>query len=676
MSVSVRSLSKRWAKLSMRQTLMLGAGLGIFLPALLLTYIQTTSRLESEVNQRVRVPMQLYSDVLSRGLAIAIWTLDTEVTAGLTDAVMRNPDVISVTVRDEFQKILVHKKSGLALQGGPLIEKRPIVREGLVIGYLELELTTARIQADIFQEIVKQALALVAQLAISFALIWLLFDWRMMRPLRALQADASRLGRGELAQPLQWRHADELGTLARGLDHMRTELSNLIAERDQKNDALTQELLVRQRTEAALSVSQAKFLAIFDGSPVAISVSQMGGEFTTLDVNGAWERLFCRSREAILGSSGAHNGMWVSQDVRREVLQRLAQNGVISRHQAWMQPGDGQPRILCEISGQVLAIAENAMLILAYEDVTDNHRQALNILGLNATLERRVGERTQELSEALAQLTTAQAELVRKEKMSALGSLVAGVAHELNTPVGNSLTVASTLQEHVKAFTSDIEKGITRSRLNAFLTAVSEGSDILMHSLHRAAELVASFKQVAVDQTSVNRRVFQLDAAVAEILLTLGPSIRKAQQAVHSAVPAGITMDSYPGPLAQILTNLIGNALLHAFDGRENGVVTLNVRRLNDAQVELTVSDNGCGIPDANLARVFDPFFTTKFGQGGSGLGLNIVYNLVTDMMGGELKVDSPPGQGAFFTIRLPLLAPAAAPEVPLRTVLGGALSR
>jgi len=676
MSVSVRSLSKRWAKLSMRQTLMLGAGLGIFLPALLLTYIQTTSRLESEVNQRVRVPMQLYSDVLSRGLAIAIWTLDTEVTAGLTDAVMRNPDVISVTVRDEFQKILVHKKSGLALQGGPLIEKRPIVREGLVIGYLELELTTARIQADIFQEIVKQALALVAQLAISFALIWLLFDWRMMRPLRALQADASRLGRGELAQPLQWRHADELGTLARGLDHMRTELSNLIAERDQKNDALTQELLVRQRTEAALSVSQAKFLAIFDGSPVAISVSQMGGEFTTLDVNGAWERLFCRSREAILGSSGAHNGMWVSQDVRREVLQRLAQNGVISRHQAWMQPGDGQPRILCEISGQVLAIAENAMLILAYEDVTDNHRQALNILGLNATLERRVGERTQELSEALAQLTTAQAELVRKEKMSALGSLVAGVAHELNTPVGNSLTVASTLQEHVKAFTSDIEKGITRSRLNAFLTAVSEGSDILMHSLHRAAELVASFKQVAVDQTSVNRRVFQLDAAIAEILLTLGPSIRKAQQAVHSAVPAGITMDSYPGPLAQILTNLIGNALLHAFDGRENGVVTLNVRRLNDAQVELTVSDNGCGIPHANLARVFDPFFTTKFGQGGSGLGLNIVYNLVTDMMGGELKVDSPPGQGACFTIRLPLLAPAAAPEVPLRTLLGGALSR
>jgi len=676
MSVSVRSLSKRWAKLSMRQTLMLGAGLGIFLPALLLTYIQTTSRLESEVNQRVRVPMQLYSDVLSRGLAIAIWTLDTEVTAGLTDAVMRNPDVISVTVRDEFQKILVHKKSGLALQGGPLIEKRPIVREGLVIGYLELELTTARIQADIFQEIVKQALALVAQLAISFALIWLLFDWRMMRPLRALQADASRLGRGELAQPLQWRHADELGTLARGLDHMRTELSNLIAERDQKNDALTQELLVRQRTEAALSVSQAKFLAIFDGSPVAISVSQMGGEFTTLDVNGAWERLFCRSREAILGSSGAHNGMWVSQDVRREVLQRLAQNGVISRHQAWMQPGDGQPRILCEISGQVLAIAENAMLILAYEDVTDNHRQALNILGLNATLERRVGERTQELSEALAQLTTAQAELVRKEKMSALGSLVAGVAHELNTPVGNSLTVASTLQEHVKAFTSDIEKGITRSRLNAFLTAVSEGSDILMHSLHRAAELVASFKQVAVDQTSVNRRVFQLDAAIAEILLTLGPSIRKAQQAVHSAVPAGITMDSYPGPLAQILTNLIGNALLHAFDGRENGVVTLNVRRLNDAQVELTVSDNGCGIPHANLARVFDPFLTRKFGQGGRGLGLNIVYNWVTDMMGGELKVDSPPGQGACFTIRLPLLAPAAAPEVPLRTLLGGALSR
>ncbi|MES2583487.1 MAG: ATP-binding protein [Pseudomonadota bacterium] len=660
----------------MRQTLMLGAGLGIFLPALLLTYFQTTSRLETEVNQRVRVPMQLYSDVLSRGLAIAIWTVDKDVTTGLTDAVMRNPDVVSVTVRDEFQKILVHKKSGLALQGTPLIEKRSIVHEGLVIGYLELELTTARIQADIFRDIAKQALALVAQLAISFALIWLLFDWRMMRPLRALQADASRLARGELTQPLQWRHADELGTLAQGLDHMRTELSSLIAERDQKNDALTQELLVRRRTEAALSVSQAKFLAIFDGSPVAISVSQMGGAFTILDVNGAWERLFGRSRDAILGTNGSHNGMWVSQDVRQEVLQALDQKGVVSRHQAWMQPGDGRPSILCEISGQVLAMAEHAMLILAYEDVTDKHQHALNILGLNATLERRVGERTQELSEALAQLTTAQSELVRKEKLSALGSLVAGVAHELNTPVGNSLTVASTLQEHVKAFTSDVEKGITRSRLNAFLTMVGEGSDILMHSLHRAAELVASFKQVAVDQASVNRRVFQLDAAVAEILLTLGPSIRKAQHTVHSVVPAGITMDSYPGPLAQILTNLIGNALLHAFDGHENGVVTLSVRQLDDAQVELTVSDNGGGIPMVNLTRVFDPFFTTKFGQGGSGLGLNIVYNLVTGMMGGDLKVDSPPGQGACFTITLPLVAPAAAPEVSLPTLLGDALSR
>lgn len=660
----------------MRQTLMLGAGLGIFLPALLFTYFQTASKLETEVNQRVRVPMQLYADVLSRGLAIAIWTLDNEVKTGLTDAVMRNPDVISVTVRDEFQKILIYKKSGLPVQGTPLIEKRPIAREGLAIGYLELEFTTARIEADIFQDFVKQAMALLAQLAISFALIWLLFDWRMMRPLRALQAEASRLARGELAQPLQWRHADELGALAQGLDHMRTDLSNLIAERDQKNDALTQELLVRRRTEAALGVSQAKFLAIFDGSPVAISVSQMGGAFTILDVNNAWERLFGRSREAILGSSGENNGMWVNQDARDEVLQALDQHGVVSRYRAWMQPGDGRPSILCEISVQVVSMPESAMLILAYEDVTDSHQQALNILGLNETLERRVGERTQELSEALSQLTTAQSELVRKEKMSALGSLVAGVAHELNTPVGNSLTVASTLQEHVKAFASDVEKGITRSRLNAFLTDVSEGSDILMHSLHRAAELVASFKQVAVDQTSVNRRVFQLDAAVAEILLTLGPSIRKAHHAVHSSVPAGITMDGYPGPLAQILTNLIGNAPLHAFDGRENGVVTLNVRRLNDTHVELTVSDNGGGIPNANLARVFDPFFTTKFGQGGSGLGLNIVYNLVTDMMGGHLRVDSPPGQGACFTITLPLVAPAAAPEVPSPTLLSGALSR
>jgi signal transduction histidine kinase len=182
-----------------------------------------------------------------------------------------------------------------------------------------------------------------------------------------------------------------------------------------------------------------------------------------------------------------------------------------------------------------------------------------------------------------------------------------------------------------------------------------QGTNILMRSLHHAAELVSSFKQVAVDQTSVNRRVFRLKETLNEILLTLGPSLRKTSHTVECVVPEDITMDSYPGPLGQIITNLINNALLHAFEGRQHGEIHIAAKLVQPGWVEISVADNGLGIPASHLDKVFDPFFTTKLGKGGSGLGLNIVYNLVNTSLGGRIQVTSPPGQGACFVLLLPL---------------------
>jgi len=176
---------------------------------------------------------------------------------------------------------------------------------------------------------------------------------------------------------------------------------------------------------------------------------------------------------------------------------------------------------------------------------------------------------------------------------------------------------------------------------------------------------VSSFKQVAVDQTSLNRRSFDLQSTVSEILLTLGPTIRKSNHQVECDIAPDIVMDSYPGPLGQILTNLINNALLHAFEGMERGTVQVSASLTADGAVRLLVSDNGAGIPQAHLARVFDPFFTTKLGQGGSGLGLNIVYNLVTKSLGGTVHVASNPGQGATFSMVLPRNAPVVAFDQP-----------
>ncbi len=274
---------------------------------------------------------------------------------------------------------------------------------------------------------------------------------------------------------------------------------------------------------------------------------------------------------------------------------------------------------------------------------------------LNASLEERIETRTVELSQT-------RDELARSERLAALGSLVAGVAHELNTPLGNSLTVASTMQDEADRFQQAMGQGIKRSTLDAYVANTREGLEILMNGLRKAVDLVGSFKQVAVDQTSINLRTFRLRETVGEILMTLGPTVRRTPHRIETDIPDGIVMTSFPGPLGQIITNLINNALLHGLHDTQPGKITLAARMRGTDTVVLTVSDSGVGIPEAHLNRVFDPFFTTKLGQGGSGLGLNIVYNLVTQTLGGTVRVESPPGQGACFIITLPAVVAIAAP--------------
>ncbi len=654
-----------WSLLSLRQILFLGAGVGILLPALLLAYYQITTKLDTEIDLRVRVPMQQYADVLASGVAVAIWNVDRAVAAELVDAVMRNPDVASVTVIDEYKEVFVRRQNLTSARSEVLREERQITYNNARVGQLSIELTTTRIERELRDNLMKLVAAIVAQVAISFAFIWLLFDHRIVRPLHELKEGALRLARGNLDQPLQWHRRDEIGSLAGGLDKMRSDLGALLAERDQKNQALQQELAERLRTEEALDLSRAKFSAIFDASPVAMTVSALGGDFALRDLNAAWVNLFGRSRESMLASADAELAVWKSARDRSSVMDVLARTGEVSRQACWMAGEAGQREILCEISGRVIAHGDEPLLILAYEDITAKHRYEENILALNASLEQRVALRTQELSSALDHLTTAQTELVRTEKMAALGSLVAGIAHELNTPIGNSLTVASTLQDQTRVFVTDMRRGLTRSRLEEYVGTIQEGAGILMRGLRHAADLVSSFKQVAVDQTSINRRRFDLLETVNEILLTMGPAIRKTNHVVECTIPDGIHLVSYPGPFGQVLTNLVNNALLHAFEGMERGVVTVSAVQQDDHWVAISVQDNGVGIPEHNLSRVFDPFFTTKLGRGGSGLGLNIVYNLVQDVLGGSITVtNSSSGNGARFTLILPVSAPVQ-PDPP-----------
>ncbi|MCM8594106.1 PAS domain S-box protein [Accumulibacter sp.] len=289
-------------------------------------------------------------------------------------------------------------------------------------------------------------------------------------------------------------------------------------------------------------------------------------------------------------------------------------------------------------------------------DITERKRVEEELARQREHLEERVVERTSELRQAMAQL-------VQAEKLAALGNLVAGVAHELNTPLGNARVAASVLAEQWSDFTAAVRDGkLSRSQLDRFLVRGREAIDLLERNSARAAELIGHFKQVAADQSSARRRTFDLQQTVQEMLVTLRLSFRNSEHRIDVDIPPGLEMDSYPGPLEQIITNLISNALTHGLAGVESGKVELQARPQGEGQVVLRCRDDGVGIPKAILSRIFEPFFTTRLGQGGSGLGLYIVYNLVTSVLGGTIEVVSTPREGATFTLVLPRVAPERSP--------------
>ncbi|MGA1855646.1 ATP-binding protein [Azospirillum sp. 11R-A] len=277
----------------------------------------------------------------------------------------------------------------------------------------------------------------------------------------------------------------------------------------------------------------------------------------------------------------------------------------------------------------------------------------------------------QELERAYADLKETQANLVQAEKMASLALLVAGVAHEINTPIGIAFGCATHLSGRTGMLAEGFERGtMKKSELAAYVATASESSRLIEQNLTRAAELIQSFKRVAVDQTSEERRRFDLLAYLEEVVTSLGPTLRKSRHRVGIACSPGIPMDSFPGALSQVVTNLVMNALTHAFPADSRGHMVIDVDEMAEGEVEIRFADDGVGIAAENLPKVFEPFFTTRRGSGGSGLGLHIVFNLVTQSLGGRISVDSVPGDGTTFTLRIPKTvippgSPAAATPSP-----------
>lgn len=282
-----------------------------------------------------------------------------------------------------------------------------------------------------------------------------------------------------------------------------------------------------------------------------------------------------------------------------------------------------------------------------------------------ATVNQELANRRREAEDALKRLEEAQETLVQSEKLASLGALVAGVAHEVNTPVGIALSCASHLADATDRLRRSVEAGGPgRQEFRRYLETAGDTADLILANCRRAAELIQGFKQVAVDRVSAERRRFDLRSYLQEVLLSLQPRLRQAGHAVRVECPEGMEVDGDPGALSQIVTNLTLNSLLHAYGEGDRGTIAITVDRPSPGTVRLVHRDDGKGIAPESLPHVFDPFFTTRRGSGGTGLGLHIAYNLATGPLGGRLSLDSTPGQGTAVTLMFPETAvfPETAP--------------
>ncbi|WP_438864558.1 ATP-binding protein [Neptunicella sp.] len=274
----------------------------------------------------------------------------------------------------------------------------------------------------------------------------------------------------------------------------------------------------------------------------------------------------------------------------------------------------------------------------------------------NQELERKVSQRTERLTNSLDELKAMQQNLIESEKMAALGRLVAGISHEVNTPIGIAVTGNSHSQYVLAKLRSEFEQNtLTKTKMSKRLDELAESMELIHNNIHRAASLIHNFKQTAVDQNVVEIVEFELRSYIEVVLSSLNPILKPHSVQMDFLPGESIAMRSYPGAIAQIMTNLVNNACIHAFEHNNGNKITLSLD-YQDEKVAIRFADNGCGMDRETLSQIFEPFFTTNRGLGGSGLGLSIIFNLVKNRLQGDIEVESELQQGTVITLTLPLI--------------------
>lgn len=419
-----------------------------------------------------------------------------------------------------------------------------------------------------------------------------------------------------------------------------------------RHEGTVRDITSQRRAEEALAASRRQLQTVIDSVPAVINVKDT--RFRYILMNEYMAR--------VLGVDPA------------EAVGRTT-NEIMARYGASKETV-GDHRVI--ETGEELGFYEEAYFDAAHKlrywmankvpvKRTDGEIDYIVTVALDITDRKRSEQETQRARDsaenALNNLRATQNSLIESEKLAALGRLVAGVAHEVNNPVGIGVTVATALQRRCRLFLEEIARGeLRRSSLNAFVQANLDAASQLVSNLNRAAELIQSFKQVAVDRNVPDRREFNLADLTEQIVTSLRPGLKSRNLTLTVDCAPDIEMNSYPGPYGQVVTNLFLNSVAHAFPTGNPGLLSIVARNIDERQVEIIYSDDGAGMTEDVRRHAFDPFFTTRRDKGGTGLGLNIVHNIVTNRLGGHIDLASDVGKGTRFRILLPRVAPADLP--------------
>jgi PAS domain S-box-containing protein len=530
-------------------------------------------------------------------------------------------------------------------QGDTLHARAPILLKDNRVGSLNFGLSTSELAKARDEVVLQSGLISLAGLGLG-VLLFYMFSQGIGRRLRTLTAQAENMFKSAFGRPLPDTAGDEIEVYARSLNTMGA--------------ALRERLQQLEASERRLSESETRFKALFDMTPVPLTVTDRSGRI--IATNQALARVFGYGPEQLIGKRSNEVKFWSEPGERERLWQMYMRDGAVYGEIAGIVLKDGSPGKVA-IWSSTFTLGGADAIIWALLDLTAEIKAKQDLEDLNASLETRVRERSADLESALETLQQTQHDLIASEKMASLGSLVAGIAHELNTPIGNSLLASTALADKVNAFEAQLSGGtLRRTALSSYTEEVRMASGLISSSLQKAANLIASFKQIAVDQTNDQRRTFNLLSVVLDTTATYTPRLKRANCEPTYDVPPSLELDSYPGSFYQIFTNLLNNVLAHAFEGRDHGTIAIAAVELDGGMVDITFSDDGIGMADDVRRHVFDPFFTTKMGHGGTGLGMNIVYNIVTGVLGGRIAVESSPGTGTTVRITVPKSSPGKIP--------------